>query len=162
MTKTAGPGPIYSSIPARTRDFCLRADGWARERSPQAQSLWAKSGNDTDFLTLPQHMVDSACAASFVFHSWLATSVKQFLSNELGLDEFGVEALYVWLAGVHDVGKASRSFQRLLLESDKAYLVHAVSDAGLDIDLSVDEANFDKLPHGVVSGEVLSLSLIHI
>lgn len=156
MGKTAGQGPISSLIPARTRDFCLRADGWARERSPQAQSLWAKSGDDTDFLTLPQHMVDSACAASFVFHSWLATSVKQFLSNELGLDEFGVEALYVWLAGVHDVGKASRSFQRLLLESDKAYLVHAVSDAGLDIDLSVNEANFDKLPHGVASGEILS------
>lgn len=156
MEKTAGQGPISSLIPARTRDFCLRADGWVRERSPQAQSLWAKSGDDTDFLTLPQHMVDSACAASFVFHSWLATSVKQFLSNELGLDEFGVEALYVWLAGVHDVGKASRSFQRLLLESDKAYLVHAVSDAGLDIDLSVNEANFDKLPHGVASGEILS------
>lgn len=156
MEKTAGQGPISSLIPVRTRDFCLRADGWARECSPQAQSLWAKSGDDTDYLTLPQHMVDSACAASFVFHSWLATSIKQFLSNELGLDEPGVEALYVWLAGVHDVGKASRSFQRLLLESDKAYLVHAVSDAGLDIELSVDEANFDKLPHGVASGEILS------
>ena len=61
MEKTAGQGPNSSLIPDRARDFCLRADGWARERSPQAQSLWAKSGDGTDFLTLPQHMVDSAC-----------------------------------------------------------------------------------------------------
>lgn len=156
MEKTAGQGPNSSLIPARTRDFCLRADGWARERSPQAQSLWAKSGNETDSLTLPQHMVDSACAASFLYNSWLATSVKRHLSQELGVDEGEVEALYVWLAGNHDIGKSTKTFQRLLLESDKAYLVHAVSDAGLDIDLSVDEANFDKLPHGVASGEILS------
>ena len=127
MEKTAGQGSNSSLISDRTHDFCLRADGWARERSPQAQSLWAKSGNGTDFLTLPQHMVDSACAASFLFNSWLAASVKRYLSEELGVDESGVEALYVWLAGVHDVGKAIRTFQRLLLESDKAYLVHALS-----------------------------------
>lgn len=156
MTKTARQGSISSLIPARTRDFCLRADGWARERSPQAQSLWAKSGDGTDFLTLPQHMVDSACAASFLYNSWLAASVKSYLSEELGVDESGVEALYVWLAGCHDIGKGVKTFQRLLLDSDKAHLVHAVSDAGLDIELSVDEANFDKLPHGVASGEILS------
>lgn len=146
-------------IPTRTREFCLKAEGWARERSPQAQSLWAKSGDGTDFLTLPQHMVDSACAASFLFNSWLAPSVKRYLSTALGVDETAVEALYVWLAGCHDVGKGIRTFQRLLLSSDKAHLVSAVSDAGLDIDLSIDEANFEKLPHSVASGEILALWL---
>ena len=146
-------------IPARTRQFCLRAEGWARERSSQARSLWAKSGDGTDFLTLPQHMVDSACAASFLFNSWLAPSVKRSLSAALGIGETGVEALYVWLAGVHDIGKGIRTFQRLLLASDKAHLVLAVSDAGLDIDLSIDEANFEKLPHSVASGEILALWL---
>lgn len=126
---------LSTLIPARTRQFCLRAEGWARERSPQAQSLWAKSGDGTDFLTLPQHMVDSACAASFLFNSWLAPSVKRYLSAALGIDEPAVEALYVWLAGVHDIGKGVRTFQRLLLSSDKAHLVSAVSDAGLDLSL---------------------------
>ncbi|WP_373692296.1 CRISPR-associated helicase Cas3' [Corynebacterium sp.] len=150
---------LSTLIPARAREFCMKADGWAQARSRQAQSLWAKSGNDTDFLTLPQHMVDSACAASFLFNSWLASSVKRFLSGALGVDERGVEVLYTWLAGCHDIGKAVRTFQRMLLESDKRHLVYAVADAGLDIDLSVDEMNFDKLPHGVVSGEILSLWL---
>lgn len=150
---------LSTLIPARTREFCVKADGWARERSPQAQSLWAKSGDGTDFLTLPQHMLDSACAASFLFNSWLAPSVKRYLSAALGIDEPAVEALYVWLAGVHDIGKGVRTFQRLLLSSDKAHLVSAVSDAGLDIDLSIDEANFEKLPHGVASGEILALWL---
>lgn len=146
-------------IPDRTREFCIRAEGWARKRTPQARSLWAKSGDGTDFLTLPQHMVDSACAASYLFNSWLATSVKRYLSVELGIDEGGVEALYVWLAGCHDVGKGTITFQRLLLPGDKAHLVNAVADAGLGIDLSVDEANLERLPHGMASGEILALWL---
>lgn len=146
-------------ISARTREFCTKAEGWAQARSLQARSLWAKSGDGTDFLSLPQHMVDSACAASFLFNSWLASSVKRFLSEALGVDECGVEVLYMWLAGVHDLGKCCRTFQRILLDGDKRHLVYAVADAGLDIDLNVDEANFEKLPHGVVSGEILSLWL---
>ena len=39
------------------------------------------------------------------------------------------------------------------------HLVNAVDDAGLATELSVDEANFSKLPHSIVSGEILSLWL---
>jgi len=147
-------------LPAATVEFCQRAEGWAQKKSPQARSLWAKSGDGVDFLTLPQHLVDSACAASLVFNSWVSRSVKDFLSTELQIEESELEGFYLWLAGTHDVGKASATFQRLLLNrGGLEHLVHAVSDAGLDTELSVDEANFSKLPHSVVSGEILSLWL---
>lgn len=147
-------------LPAKTVDFCTRADGWAGQRSQQARSLWAKSGDGVDHLNLPQHMVDSACAASLVYNSWLSRSVKEFLKAELRVSETDIEVLYVFLAGAHDVGKGVKTFQRLLLDrSDVAHLVHAVSDAGLDIELSASEANMSKLPHGIASGEILAIWL---
>lgn len=147
-------------LPAATVEFCKRAEGWVQKRGPQARSLWAKSGDGVDFLTLPQHLVDSACAASLIFNSWLSQPVKEFLCAELQIEEPELEGLYLWLAGTHDVGKASATFQRLLLgRGGLEHLVYAVSDAGLDTGLSVDEANFSKLPHSIVSGEILSLWL---
>lgn len=82
-------------LPATTVDFCTRADGWAGQRSLQARSLWAKSGDGVDHLNLPQHMVDSACAASLVYNSWLSRSVKEFLKAELRVSETDIEVLYV-------------------------------------------------------------------
>ena len=147
-------------LPVATVEFCKRAEGWAQQRSPQACSLWAKSGDGVDFLNVPQHLVDTACAASLIFNSWVSQPVKDFLGSELQLKESELEALYLWLAGTHDVGKVLKSFQRLLLgRRALEHLVNAVSDAGLATELSVDEANFSKLPHSIASGEILSLWL---
>lgn len=147
-------------LPAVTVEFCGRADGWVQQRSPQARSLWAKSGDGVDFLNVPQHLVDSACAASLIFNSWVSQPVKDFLSRELQILEPELEGLYLWLAGCHDLGKVLKTFQRQILPREGLeHLVNAVDDAGLATELSVDEANFSKLPHSIVSGEILALWL---
>lgn len=144
-------------IPPRTENFCVSAEGWVAARSAQARQLWAKSGDGVEWLSLPQHMLDSACAASLVFHGWLADSVKGFLCDKLRLESDQLEVLYLWLAGVHDVGKASVSFQRLVLNRPQfEYLVFQVEDAGLNVTPSAAELNLGKLPHNVASGVIVS------
>lgn len=147
-------------LPEATVEFCKRAEGWAQQRSPQARSLWAKSGDGVDFLNVPQHLVDSACAASLIFNSWVPQPVQDFLRTELQISEPELEGLYLWLAGCHDLGKVVKTFERqILTRRGLEHLVNAVDDAGLPTDLSVDEANFSKLPHSIVSGEILALWL---
>lgn len=147
-------------LPAATVEFCKRAEGWAKQRRPQTRSLWAKPGDGVDFLNVPQHLVDTACAASLIFNSWVSQPIKDFLSGELQISEPELEGLYLWLAGCHDLGKVLKTFQRQILTREGLeHLVNAVDDAGLATELSVDEANFSKLPHSIVSGEILSLWL---
>ncbi|KGM18347.1 CRISPR-associated helicase/endonuclease Cas3 [Corynebacterium auriscanis] len=144
-------------IPPRTVSFCVSSEGWVAARSTQAQYLWAKSGDGVEWLSLPQHMLDSACAASLVFHRWLADSVKDFLCSRLRFERNQLEALYLWLAGIHDVGKASMAFQGLVQNHPQfEYLVSQVKDAGLNIAPSVAELNLGKLPHNVASGVIVS------
>ena len=147
-------------LPAATVEFCKRAEGWAKQRRPQTRSLWAKPGDGVDFLNVPQHLVDTACAASLIFNSWVSQPIKDFLTRELQTSEPELEGLYLWLAGCHDLGKVLKTFQRQILTREGLeHLVNAVDDAGLATELSVDEANFSKLPHSIVSGEILSLWL---
>lgn len=149
------------TLPNATAEFCRKADEWVQVRSSQARSLWAKSGDGVDYLSLPQHMVDSACAASLIFHSWLARSVKDFLVRDTGLTLTELENLYIWLAGTHDLGKCLATFQRqLLARPEFAHLVSAVADSGLSVELTRKEGAFSKLPHGVVSGAILAEWLV--
>lgn len=89
-------------LPEATVEFCKRAEGWAKQRRPQTRSLWAKPGDGVDFLNVPQHLVDTACAASLIFNSWVSQPIKDFLTRELQTSEPELEGLYLWLAGCHD------------------------------------------------------------
>jgi CRISPR-associated helicase, Cas3 family len=55
--------------------------------TPQAKSLWAKSGDETGWLSLPQHLADCAGVAATLWDDWLAQSVKQRLIELTGLKE---------------------------------------------------------------------------
>ncbi|MDU0479603.1 HD domain-containing protein [Staphylococcus chromogenes] len=89
-----------------------QADQWLRDRSPQAHSLWAKSGTEEAYLRLPQHLIDSACVAEWLWDNWASEALKTALSRAWYLNQDQVRRLYVFLAGTHDVGKATVSFQR--------------------------------------------------
>lgn len=79
--------------------------------SSRARSLWAKSGDETGWLSLPQHMVDSAGVAARLWEYWASASLRASCARacHLGVEETGI--LLSWLAGTHDIGKACRRFQ---------------------------------------------------
>ncbi|QTH59639.1 CRISPR-associated helicase Cas3' [Corynebacterium hindlerae] len=131
------------------------ADQWIADRSPQAHALWAKSGDEEAYLRLPQHLIDAACVAEWLWENWTSTALKTTLSKAWGLNKEHIRRLYVFLVGVHDVGKATVSFQRQLESSQgKDYLTAEVSAAGLSLDWPLGEG-IEKFPHGTASAMIL-------
>lgn len=76
-----------------------------------ARSVWAKHDRDTDgWLPLWRHMEDSAAVAGLLWDQWLPAGLRRAVGAALPLGEVDARALVVWLAGVHDVGKATPAF----------------------------------------------------
>lgn len=78
--------------------------------SPSARAVWAKSGKGSQWLTLPQHLLDSYGVGLALFDNWLAPSVRQRWGSCLpgGVDD--ARRLFGFICAAHDVGKASPSF----------------------------------------------------
>ena len=131
-------------------------DSFVDRLSPQARSLWAKSGNETGHLSLAQHLIDSACAAAAVYDTWVSNSLKENLAENLNLSVDEVRRLYIWLAGLHDLGKGTITFQSQLdLKPEFKHLLSNVADAGLSIAMSDLEAGRKSMPHSIGSGVIL-------
>lgn len=87
--------------------------------SPQARSLWAKTGGGEErnlWSPLYVYMADSACVARKLWDEWLSGFVKRFIADSVNDDKDAASALVAWLAGVHDIGKATPGFQYKVLE----------------------------------------------
>lgn len=124
--------------------------------SPQAQSLWAKSGDETGHLSLAQHLIDSACAAAVIYDEWVSNSLKENLSQNLKLSAEQVRRLYIWLSGLHDLGKGTLTFQSQLdLKPEFRHLLSSVADASLPIAMSELETARKAMPHSISSGLIL-------
>lgn len=95
--------------------------------------LWAKSGEDGKWLSIPQHMRDSAAVAGLLWDHWVSDSLRQLLTTESSLEPAGVRSLFQWLAGVHDVGKIDSEFIRQLeQQTEYVWLVDRARGVGLD------------------------------
>ncbi|MFJ2565703.1 HD domain-containing protein, partial [Streptomyces sp. NPDC087568] len=76
-----------------------------------ALSVWAKHERDSDgWLPLWRHMEDSAAVAGRLWDGWLPLSVRRLIAGALPGGEADARRLVVWLAGVHDIGKATPAF----------------------------------------------------
>ncbi|WP_460783614.1 CRISPR-associated helicase Cas3' [Microbacterium tumbae] len=82
----------------------------------RARSVWAKSHRDRakgpdllGWLPLYQHLDDAAGIAARLWDEWAPRSITRMLSGAFG-GEDAARSLLVWLAGTHDVGKASPAF----------------------------------------------------
>lgn len=78
-------------------------------------AAWAKSfpmgsKDPTHWLPLHQHLDDSAGVAALLVDHWVSPQVLRQLARALPDRHDGVRRLASWLAGVHDVGKASPAF----------------------------------------------------
>ncbi|MCU1613187.1 MAG: CRISPR-associated helicase Cas3 [Frankiales bacterium] len=85
--------------------------------SAAAQSVWAKTLYDRDdqrdmpeWMPLWRHLDDTAAVAGRLWDEWLPASVRRVIAAAVDGDEARARRLAVWLAGVHDVGKATPVF----------------------------------------------------
>ncbi|MDA2809192.1 CRISPR-associated helicase Cas3' [Nocardiopsis sp. RSe5-2] len=90
-------------------------DEYARELSAAlgaaGRSVWAKHDWDSGgWLPLWRHMGDSAGTAAYLWDEWLAPQVRARISEALPRGEADGRRLAVWLAMVHDIGKATPAF----------------------------------------------------
>lgn len=117
------------------------------------QLVWAKSGVDArgcvdSWLPLWQHLDDSADVAARLWDAWLPEQVRRRVSAGVGGSDSAARCLLVFLAGVHDVGKATPAFAvQVPVLADQMVL------AGLAVPQFLPEER-RRLPHSV-AGEVL-------
>ncbi|SRR6266540_1092624 len=67
--------------------------------------LWGNSGDGKTWHHLLAHLMDAASAAELVYDESFPPAFKRTLGVELGTHDAG--ALLAWIAGIHDVGKAT-------------------------------------------------------
>lgn len=136
----------------QTGSLPQRAQGFVSRCSDRALSLWAKSGDESGWLCLPWHMVDSACVAEQLWDKWVPGRLKGVLAEKVGLTVGETGKLVAWLAGAHDCGKATISFQ-CQLESRPGFSAFAdrIVDAGLPLVMRSIEADRDDFKHAVAS-----------
>ncbi|GFG76633.1 CRISPR-associated helicase Cas3' [Mycobacterium botniense] len=76
-----------------------------------ARSVWAKSLNkDGAWLPLWRHMDDSSDIAGGLFDRWLPRPVVDLLASPFGGDVTAARTAVTFLAGLHDLGKATPPF----------------------------------------------------
>lgn len=79
--------------------------------SAAARSVWAKSLNSQGFwLPLWQHMDDAADVAGGLFDRWLSGIQVGLLAQPFGGDAVAARTAVRFLAGMHDLGKATPAF----------------------------------------------------
>ncbi|MGW3148865.1 CRISPR-associated helicase Cas3' [Streptomyces sp. NPDC001177] len=117
----------------------------------QARSVWAKHDRDTDgWLPLWRHMEDSAAVAGLLWDEWLPAGTRRLIAEPLPGGEVDGRKLVVWLAGVHDIGKATPAFA---CQVDQ--LADAMREQGLEMRSRQAMGPDRRLaPHGL-AGQVL-------
>ncbi|MFC8981014.1 CRISPR-associated helicase Cas3' [Streptomyces sp. NPDC057411] len=74
-------------------------------------ALWGKYDRDCEgWLPLWQHMDDSAAVAGLLWDEWVSAQVRRLIGGALPGGEGDGRRLLVWLASVHDIGKATPAF----------------------------------------------------
>ena len=114
--------------------------------------MWAKHDRAGDgWLPLWCHMADSAAVAGLLWDRWVPARVRCLVGGALPGGESDGRRLAVWLAGVHDVGKATPAF---------ACQVDALADRMRAVGLEMPyrrEMGVDRrmAPHGLAGQLVL-------
>ncbi len=130
----------------------VRGRRLGKRLSPGARAAWAKSSYaDDGYLPLWRHMSDSAATAGLLWDRWLPEQVKRLVAQALPGGFADARALAVWLAGVHDVGKATPAFA-----CQVEPLAEKMRRAGLAMP-TMHQFGEDRrmAPHGLAGQEIL-------
>jgi len=123
--------------------------------SDAARSVWGKTDRKgtslVGWLPLWRHLADSADVAGRLWDHWLSPAVRRLIADELPGGMADGRTLAVWLAGVHDIGKATPAF------AFQAYaLAERMRDRGLGFDRELIKADRRYAPHATAGHIVLA------
>ena len=118
-----------------------------------ASGLWAKTGEEDGWLSLEQHLADSADVAERLWDRWVASSVKARLAAWCG-GAAAARSLAIFLAGAHDCGKATPAFQ----SKGTPPLQEQTRKAGFELDPFIAR-RASSLPHGTAGHHAMRLWL---
>jgi len=120
--------------------------------SSAARSAWAKSLNDDGaWLPLWRHMDDASDIACGLFDRWLPRPVVDLLARPFGDDVTATRTAIMFLAGLHDLGKATPAFA---VQSD--HLAQRMREQGLYMPPTKAElADRHKAHHSVAGHHIL-------
>ena len=93
-----------------------------------------------------QHLMDTADIAGFLFDDYLSEHHRRLMASVWGGSQAKARATFVFLAGLHDVGKVSPQFA-----CQRADLAQLIRNQGLAVMRKGDYSERSFLPHGLVS-----------
>lgn len=147
-------------VPARfafemgLRGDCMSADGLGL--SDRTRSIWGKTNrvDDSEWLPLYVHMADSAAVATKIWDTWVPQGTKDVIARDLGGDEKLARKLAVFLAGVHDIGKATPVFQAkpITFGAEAESFAWKAEKAGLPMIAGLRDCNHPTHP---IAGEAI-------
>lgn len=115
-----------------------------------ARAVWAKYDFGSEgWLPLWRHLADSGAVAGLLWDRWVPGAVRALVAEVLPGGEADARLLAVWLAGVHDIGKATPAFA---CQVDS--LAGRMRDAGLEMQGPKGMADRRMAPHGL-AGQML-------
>jgi CRISPR-associated helicase Cas3/CRISPR-associated endonuclease Cas3-HD len=120
-----------------------------------ARSVWGKTDrtgtSPVGWLPLWRHLADTADVAGQLWDHWLGRAVRHRIADELPGGDADGRTLAVWLAGVHDIGKATPAFAH-----QAPALADRMRDHGLDYDRNLIRADRRYAPHATAGHLVLA------
>lgn len=130
-----------------------RAAATGPKLSDAARSVWGKTDrkgtSQLGWLPLWRHLADAADVAGQLWDHWLSPATRRRIADELPGGDADGRTLAVWLAGIHDIGKATPAFV------EQAYhLALRMRDHGLDYQRELIRADRRYAPHATV-GHIL-------
>ncbi|MFI6229266.1 CRISPR-associated endonuclease Cas3'' [Micromonospora echinospora] len=151
-----------------------RTAGGGPELGDAARSIWGKTDrrgtSPVGWLPLWRHLADTADVAGQLWDHWLGRAVRRRIADELPGGDRDGRTLAVWIAGVHDVGKATPAFacqayalaermrdrglgyHRDLVRADRRYAPHATAGQLVLADWLQQHDWIDPHPYAVVVG----------
>ena len=134
---------LYKSIGGRGLNMSITA-------------LWAKKAKEGAYwLPLEIHLRDTAEIAKKLWDEWLPDAVKRTIADSVGGDEQEARKLFIFLAIVHDIGKATPVFQakRNFWPTDLDFdIYNKLVTCGLNVKESREEYRFyQRTPHALAS-----------
>lgn len=133
--------------------------------SDRARSIWGKTNrvDDSEWLPLYVHMADSAAMSAKIWDTWVPQGTKAVIARDLGDDYDLARKLMIFLAGVHDIGKATPVFQAkpISFGPDRESLAWKPEQAGLPMIAGLRDTSHPTHP---IAGQVILeryFSLVH-
>ncbi|MEV0733166.1 CRISPR-associated helicase Cas3' [Polymorphospora sp. NPDC050346] len=139
-----------------------------------ARAVWGKTDrkgtSPVGWLPLWRHLADAADVAGQLWDHWLGPAVRRRIADELPGGDADGRTLAVWIAGVHDIGKATPAFacqahalaermrdhgldyQRDLIRADRRYAPHATAGQIVLAEWLQDRGWTDPHPYAVIVG----------